>query len=79
MGIIFILMFLYVNDTWLPNSYQDAKYMAYAHMPTSNISRIQEWTDSKNGINIQFTYEPEKPIIDTFTELKFSIEKYNYR
>jgi hypothetical protein len=43
-------------------------------MPTSNISRIQEWTDSRNGINIQFTYEPEKPIIDTFTELKFSIE-----
>jgi hypothetical protein len=74
MGIIFILMFLYVNDTWLPNSYQDTKYMAYAHMSTSNISRIQEWTDSKNGINIQFTYEPEKPIIDTFTELKFSIE-----
>ncbi|MFY9564932.1 MAG: hypothetical protein WAQ29_01140 [Nitrososphaeraceae archaeon] len=43
-------------------------------MPTSNISRIQEWTDSQNGVNIQFTYEPEKPIIDTFTELKFSIE-----
>lgn len=50
------------------------EYKTYAHMPTSNISRIQEWTDSLNGINIQFTYEPEKPIIDTFTELKFSIE-----
>ena len=47
---------------------------AYAHMPVRNISRIQEWTDSYNGISIQFIYEPEKPIIDTFTELKFSIQ-----
>lgn len=43
------------------------------HMPASNSSRIQEWTDSYNGISIQFVYEPQKPIIDTFTELKFSI------
>ena len=42
-------------------------------MPASNSSRIQEWTDSYNGISIQFVYEPQKPIIDTFTELKFSI------
>ena len=74
MGIIFVFMFLYHNDTWSPNCYYDSKYMAYAHMPTNNISRIQDWTDSRSGINIQFMYEPEKPIIDTFTELKFSIE-----
>jgi hypothetical protein len=43
-------------------------------MPVSNTSRIQEWTDSYNGISTQFVYEPEKPIIDTFTELKFSIQ-----
>jgi hypothetical protein len=48
--------------------------MAFAHMPASNTSRIQEWTDSSNDINIKFIYEPQKPIIDTFTELKFSIE-----
>ena len=49
-------------------------HIAYAHMPVSNISRIQNWTHSDNEINIQFTYEPEKPIIDTFTELKFSVQ-----
>jgi hypothetical protein len=51
-----------------------AKYSAFAHIPVSNTSRIQEWTDSYSGITTQFVYEPEKPIIDTFTELKFSIQ-----
>jgi hypothetical protein len=49
-------------------------HIAYAHMPISNISRIQNWTHPDNEINIQFTYEPEKPIIDTFTDLKFSVK-----
>ena len=49
-------------------------HIAYAHMPISNISRIQNWTHPDNEINIQFTYEPEKPIIDTFTDLKFSVQ-----
>jgi hypothetical protein len=43
-------------------------------MPISNISRIQNWIHPDNEINIQFTYEPEKPIIDTFTDLKFSVQ-----
>jgi hypothetical protein len=49
-------------------------HIAYAHMPISNISRIQNWIHPDNEINIQFTYEPEKPIIDTFTDLKFSVK-----
>jgi hypothetical protein len=55
----------------LPNI---SKYDAFAHIPVSNISRIQEWTDPSSGISTLFVYEPEKPIIDTFTELKFSIQ-----
>jgi hypothetical protein len=43
-------------------------------MPVRNTSRIQEWTDSHSDVNIQFIYEPERPIIDTFTELKFSVQ-----
>ena len=35
---------------------------------------IQEITDNSDGIKIQFTYEPEKPIIDTFTKLYFSVQ-----
>jgi hypothetical protein len=48
--------------------------MVFAHMPVGNTSRVQSWTDSSNDINIKFIYEPQRPIIDTFTDLKFSIE-----
>ncbi|MDW3630871.1 MAG: hypothetical protein QOK71_05490, partial [Nitrososphaeraceae archaeon] len=43
----------------------------FAHL---NGSRIQEITDNSDGIKIQFTYEPEIPIIDTFTKLYFSVQ-----
>src|SRR5215207_2360381 len=49
-------------------------HKAYAHMPIGNISRVQNWTHPDNKIGIQFTCEPEKPIIDAFTELKFSVQ-----
>ena len=37
-------------------------------------SKVQEWIDESKNIKIQFAYSPEKPIIDTFTELKFSVQ-----
>ena len=37
-------------------------------------SKIQELIDKRKNIKIQFAYSPEKPIIDTFTELKFSVQ-----
>jgi hypothetical protein len=36
--------------------------------------RIQKWQSKQWKVQIQFAYEPERPIIDTFTELKFSIQ-----
>ena len=36
--------------------------------------KVQEWIDKNKNIKIQFAYSPEKPIIDTFTELQFSIQ-----
>jgi hypothetical protein len=39
-----------------------------------NGTRIQEVIDNEDGIKILFTYKPEKPIIDTFTRLYFSVE-----
>ena len=69
--IIFAFTNFFATGMSLLNSSQ---YDAFAHMPVSNTSRIQEWKDSYNGISTQFIYEPEKPIIDTFTELKFSIQ-----
>gem|GEM_PF-756254 len=37
-------------------------------------SKVQELIDKNKNIKIQFSYSPEKPIIDTFTELKFSVQ-----
>ena len=37
---------------------------------------MQKWTNVKDNIKIEFTYFPEKPIIDTFTTLNFSIQNY---
>ena len=36
--------------------------------------KVQEWIDKNKNIKIQFDYSPEKPIIDTFTELQFSVQ-----
>jgi hypothetical protein len=71
---VFIFIIFIFTSIILLDSNHNPKYCVYAHMPTSNISRIQGWTDSQNMVRIQFMYEPEKPIIDTFTELKFSVE-----
>ena len=52
-------------------SFVDNQFYAFAHL---NGTRIQELIDNSDGIKIQFNYEPEKPIIDTFTKLYFSVQ-----
>ena len=42
-----------------------------AHLIDS--TSIQDWKNVKDNIEIQFSYKPEKPIIDAFTELHFSV------
>jgi hypothetical protein len=42
-----------------------------AHIIDSN--RIQNWKNVKDNIEIQFIYKPDKPIIDAFTNLEFSV------
>ncbi|HMK57485.1 MAG TPA: hypothetical protein VK462_00370, partial [Nitrososphaeraceae archaeon] len=42
---------------------------SYAHLFGG---KVQEWTNVKDNIKIEFTYSPEKPIIDT--TLNFSIQ-----
>ncbi len=43
---------------------------SYAHLDSNN---TQVWKDSQDDLEIQFGYKPEKPIIDTFTNLAFSV------
>lgn len=44
---------------------------ANAHLLDS--ARIQDWKDTANNLEVKFRYSPEKPIIDAFTKLEFSI------
>ena len=67
---ILVAMCFFTSTTTILSSLQN--YYAYAHLPIDN-NRTQQWISQRDGIKILFTYEPEKPIIDTFTELKFSV------
>ncbi|MGH9912154.1 MAG: hypothetical protein ACRD5E_01400 [Nitrososphaeraceae archaeon] len=40
---------------------------------TSPLNETQEWVSQKDAVKILFTYHPERPIIDTFTKLEFSV------
>jgi hypothetical protein len=44
----------------------------YAQQSSPNAT--QTWIDKQNNLKIQFTPEPEKPVIDTPTELKFNVQ-----
>ena len=49
----------------------DKQNYVFAHI---NATKIQELIDKKNDIKVLFTYSPEKPIIDMFTKLSFSVQ-----
>jgi hypothetical protein len=40
---------------------------------TSPLNKTQEWISEKDNVKILFTYQPERPIIDTFTKLEFDV------
>ena len=40
---------------------------------TSQLNKTQEWISEKDDGKILFTYQPERPIIDTFTKLEFNV------
>jgi hypothetical protein len=74
-----LLLCYYYNHYYVRNKSDD--YFAAAHFSNNKTgnsngddSKIQEWEDQQDNIKIQFAYMPAEPIIDTFTELKFSIQ-----
>ena len=79
--LFFTLMFLLIlSDSHYSYYDNSSDYIAYGHITDSITSgsnnsnnKIQEWVHQNDGIKIQFTYIPDRPIIDTFTELKFSV------
>ena len=52
-------------------SMENDQTTSYAHIP---YGKVQEWKNAKDNIKVQFAYFPDKPIIDTFTALNFSVQ-----
>jgi hypothetical protein len=44
------------------------------NIATNTNTNIQSWTDPEQNLKIQFTYQPQKPVIDQHTELKFAVQ-----
>jgi hypothetical protein len=73
------IVILYDFDITIPtHSYENNdKFrnngLIYAQLNAPGNSSFQQITSQKDNIKILFTYEPERPIIDTITKLKFSV------
>ena len=66
-GTILVLIFF----TSIFESIENDQTISYAHFP---YGKVQEWKNVKDNIKVQFAYFPDKPIIDTFTALNFSMQ-----
>ena len=53
-----------------------SSHIALAQTPSSppNYNNTQQWVDKNNNIMIQFNYKPEKPIIDSKTQMKYNVK-----
>jgi hypothetical protein len=50
---------------------------AQTQQDNKSVSTIQEWSDPRENVKIQFRYSPAKPLLYTTTDLKFSIQDLN--
>jgi len=57
-----------INNVLLPVTFSQSSSNV-----TSSLNETQEWVSQKDAVKILFTYQPERPIIDTFTKLEFSV------
>jgi hypothetical protein len=60
------------NRAWALSSSSPSNNIA-----TNTNTKIQSWTDPEQNLKIQFTYQPQKPVIDQPTELKFTVQNLN--
>jgi len=56
------------NNTLIPMTFAQS-----SGNTTLPLNKTQEWISQKDAVKILFTYQPERPIIDTFTKLEFSV------
>jgi hypothetical protein len=64
-----ILVFIFLACIFI--SMKNDQTISYGHIPAG---KVQEWKNVKDNIKVQFAYFPDKPIIDIFTALNFSVQ-----
>lgn len=57
------------NYTLIPMTFAQSS----GNITSPPLNKTQEWTSQKDAVKILFTYQPERPIIDTFTKLEFRV------
>ncbi len=64
--------FILIAEESLDNTLSNISYAQSSLNITSPLNKTQEWISEKDDVKILFTYQPERPIIDTFTKLEFT-------
>jgi biopolymer transport protein ExbD len=62
-----------LTDKGLNNALPEKTFAQLSGNVTSTLNKTQEWISLKDNVKILFTYQPERPVIDTFTKLEFSV------
>jgi hypothetical protein len=62
-----------LTDKGLNNALPGKTFAQSSGNVTSILNKTQEWISLKDNVKILFTYQPERPVIDTFTKLEFSV------
>ena len=62
-----------ITDKGLNNALSDLTFAQSSGNVTSPLNKTQEWINQKDNVKILFTYQPERPVIDTFTKLEFNV------
>src|SRR5687767_3482720 len=62
-----------LTDKGLNNALPGKTFAQSSGNVTSPLNKTQEWISLKDNVKILFTYQPERPVIDTFTKLEFSV------
>ena len=73
MAITLLMLFFTVLAMGLDNTIPHMALGQSASNLTSPLNKTQEWLSQRDNVKILFTYQPERPIIDTFTKLEFSV------
>lgn len=71
--IVMIVAAILITDKGLNNVPSSISFAQSSENMTSPLNKTQEWISQRDNVKVLFTYQPERPIIDTFTRLEFRV------